>query len=535
MRAAVRLMSALGAIIVVFASQFAWVRATNFGGWDEWLVIDLTYRGIVSLPYQNRPFSLAPTLPGSLLSPHGLWGFYVVHGLYLVGTGVLLYLIVRRLAPGHPDLALLAGIFAPSFSPADDIRLDLPLTASYAGVTFFGLLALFLLLESYRRRSLPVLAAVAILGGLVTRCVEATVGLMAAGPLLLLAAPAIERRSWWRFTLVWGGAVGVAAASAAWPVLFPPPGGSYQTSGLGFDPQPARVAARVARQFAFHLLPLLTPIWEEMATRAAALTAAVFLVSAVVLLQKPDADEPRTVARLALIGIVGAGLGYGVLALSPAIQGPARAEIVSAPGIALFLAAVVSGVGARLGRARRPILALLGAWIVAVGTARVAAMQRQWDETSYWPRQRQTLSSLLSAAPSLLPDTFVVLLDGTGSFPATFTFHHALDYLYGRRVSGVSVGAEPFLYPHFFSKVGVVSVPLDSIRGPWREPVRVFGYDQLVVVREQRGGGVRLLEQWPEGELPALPPGATYRPRERIRVSGERRPEIRILGLESLR
>jgi hypothetical protein len=520
------------AILTVFASQYLWVSATNFGGWDEWLVLDLTYRGIVGLPYQNRPFSLAFALPGSLLSPYALWGFHLVHGLYLAGGGLLLYLIVRRLAPEQERLALLAGILGPSFSPADDIRLDVVLTASYAGVTFASLLALLFLIESYRRRSVPVLIAVAILGGLVTRSVEATAGLMVAAPLLLLALPKAGARPWLRWTLTWAAGVGAAAVYAAWPVLFPPPGGSYQTHGLGFDPHPLRVAGRVWRQVGFHLAPLVGPAWSEMTTVAALLSAAVFLAvwTLTARIAPGDAEDPRAILRLGFVGLVGAVLGYGVLALSPSITGPARAEILSAPGIALFLASAVCWTAGRTGR-RTLVVAVLGAWIVAVGTARVAAMQGRWDEVSYWPAQRQVLSSLVAVAPDFVPDTFVVLLDGTAAFPATFTFHHALDYLYERRASGVSLGAEPFLYPHAFSKNGLVSVPLETIRRPWREPVRLYAYDQLVVVRALPGGEIRLLDEWPEGPLPALPPGAAYHPRERIRASAAR-PELRILAPE---
>jgi hypothetical protein len=531
MKRAFSIAAAAAAILAVFGSQYAWVRARNFGGWDEWLVIDLTYRGIVGLPYQNRPFSLVLTLPASLLSPHGLWGFSLLHGAYLAGSGFLLYLIVRRLAPEQERLALLAGILGPCFSPMDDIRLDVVLTASYAGVTFAGLLALLLLIESYRLRSVPILIAVAILGGLVTRCVEAAAGLMLAGPLLLLALPEVEGPSWRRWAMGWTTAIGMATALVAGPILVPPPGGSYQTQGLGFDPHPVRVALRVLRQFGFHLLPLVTPVWSEVATFGALISGAVFLgvwaITSSIAAHRDD--DPQGTLRLGVIGLAGAALGYGVLALSPAITGPARAEILSAPGIGLFLSAAIFWIASRTGRGSRLLVTLLGAWIVVLGTARVVAMQRQWDVVGYWTAQRETLASLVSAAPDFTPDTFVLLLDGTAAFPATFTFHHALDYLYERRAAGISLGAEAFLYPHFFSKDGLLSLPLESIRGPWHEPARLYRYEQLVVVRATPTRGISVLDEWPDGPLPPLPPGATYRPRERIRASPPR-PELEILA-----
>ncbi len=522
----------MAAILAVFASQFAWVRATNFGGWDEWLVIDLTFNGHVGLPYENRPFSLAFNLPGSLLSPYGLWGFYVLHGLYLGGAGVLSWLIVRRLAPEQERLALLAGIFAATWAPLDSLRLDTVLISNYSGVTLATLLALLLLIEGSLRGRIVIATLGACVGALALRSLESSAGLLVAGPLLLLLLPAPRRNGALPAVLAWAAIVGAALAFAAGPVLFPPPGGSYQTHAMGFDPHPVRVMSRVLGQFASHLAPLVGPRWSEVATVAALASAAVFLGAwAVASRMVQDREDPRAAVRLGLIGLAGAALGYGVMALSPSITGPARAQILSAPGIGLFLAAAVSWIALRTGRGARPLVALLGAWIVAGGTARVVAMQRQWDEVGYWPAQRRVLSSLLVAAPDVAPDTFVVLLDGARSFPATFTFHHALDYLYARRATGVSLGAEPFLYPHAFSKDGLVSVPMESIRGPWREPVRLYRYDQLVVVRALPGGEVRLLDEWPEGPLPALPAGAAYRPRERIRL-GPPRPELQILAQE---
>src|SRR5207247_2062829 len=98
-------------ILAVFWVQYLVVRPTNFGGWDEWLVIDLTYRGIVAIPYQNRPFSYVFHQPGALLLPASLRGYWLINGLYLSLTGAFLCRLVQRLAPARAGLAFLAGVF----------------------------------------------------------------------------------------------------------------------------------------------------------------------------------------------------------------------------------------------------------------------------------------------------------------------------------------------------------------------------------------------------------------------------------------
>ena len=87
-------------------------------------------------------------------------------------------------------------------------------------------------------------------------------------------------------------------------------------------------------------------------------------------------------------------------------------------GIGLFLSAAIFWIANRTGHGSRLLVTLLGAWIIVLGTARVVAMQRQWDVVGYWTAQREALASLVSAAPDFAPDTFVVLLDGTAAFSA---------------------------------------------------------------------------------------------------------------------
>ena len=126
---------ALAGLLAVFFSQFAWVRATNFGGTDEWLYISLASRRALDIPYANRPFVLLWTLPAALVWPHDLRAYYVVHTAYLSLAGCLLFLLMRRLEPSRPLLAFLAAAISLTWAPLDFLRLDTVLLTGYSGYT----------------------------------------------------------------------------------------------------------------------------------------------------------------------------------------------------------------------------------------------------------------------------------------------------------------------------------------------------------------------------------------------------------------
>ncbi|PYQ21817.1 MAG: hypothetical protein DMF79_07230 [Acidobacteria bacterium] len=202
-----------------------------------------------------------------------------------------------------------------------------------------------------------------------------------------------------------------------------------------------------------------------------------------------------------------------------AAWGPVRTQFFSAPGIGLLLAASVLLIATPLPvRARPAATALLGAWVVAVGTGRTLALQRAWDAESAYPAQRESLLHITAAAPDLAPGTLVVLLQRQKVWPYDFSFRHAVDYLYEGRARGHATGAEPLLYETRFEADGVVSEPAPVLRAPWREaPIR-YRYEDVVVFAEDARRRVLLLDEWPE-ELPPLPPGAAYAPRARLRGS----------------
>lgn len=513
--------------------QMLVVRPTNFSGWDEWLVIRLVAEGILDLPYVNRPYALLFHLPAAIGLPQGLTGFWAVHTAYHTLTGVLTFLLARRLKGSDESLCMLAGAFAATWAPTDGLRLDVVLVANYSGATAASLLAALLLVESCRLRN-PRLAVLAgLLAFLVLRALESAAGLLVAAPLLLWLSEGCERARRLRYAAAYCVPLGFGLALAAAPLL-PGSPGSYQVSGLGFDPHPMRVAERLLTQMGFHILPAATSPLRELATAGVGLSLLAFAVAWGVWRKlrtaEPEGHVSRTSSlRLGAVGVAAAVLGWSVLVLSRAIVTADRAQLLSAPGVGLVLAATIGLAASYLPRRTRGLgTGVLAAWVVAVGTGRVVAMQREWDAKTYWAVQNRALVALTDAVPSAAPNTLILLVDEAGTFPANFTFRNAVEYLYPRRVTGLAVTANDFLYPAVFTPHGLSYRPWPVIREPWRSPATEHRYDEIVVAHLRADGRVLVAEGWPDTVLSPLPNGATYAPRARI-VRGAAEPRERAI------
>ena len=118
-------LAVLAGLAGVFWSQVRWARVSNFGGYDEWLILWLTSRGIVSFPYARRPLELVWALPAPLLFPHRWLGFRLLHAAYLFLGALLFYRLCRRLIPRHLPIAFLAAAFSLTWAPSDPVRLQL--------------------------------------------------------------------------------------------------------------------------------------------------------------------------------------------------------------------------------------------------------------------------------------------------------------------------------------------------------------------------------------------------------------------------
>jgi hypothetical protein len=523
----------LFALLVVFVPQYAQVRPTNFGGMDEWLLVDLASRGILSIPYAHRPLVLLWTAPAALLWPHSLWAYYVAHGAWLLFGAWALALIVRRLVPQVPALAFLAATICLVWAPEDFLRLDTVLLTGYSGFTLGALLSLLLFLESYRDESAALFVLASAIGALTARGFEGTLPLMAMAPLLLFWCERRLTRRLWIYTFFWTALMSTLGVVIALDFLGAA-GGAYQGSALRLDPDPWRVTVRIVEQFGFHLLPLLRGPFPRAAWATPLLCALLFLVAHRLLLRRFDAAPDRRERHLLLeaggVGLLMAALGYLPLMLSASILGAARTQFLSAPGIGLFLAALLLLMASFFPRKRALVAALLASIVVAAGASRLIAMQAEWDGwRSKYPAQHRALTALVALAPRVTPGTLFLLLDETGAWPATFPFRHAVRYLYAGTASGHVVGVPDFLYPLHPVVGGFVSAPWAVIRGPWAERVRFYRYREIVVLRDREPDGLRLLEEWPADVLGPLPKDASYAPRDRLLEGGELPPSRRIL------
>jgi hypothetical protein len=390
----------------------------------------------------------------------------------------------------------------------------------YSGFTLGMLLAAVVFVESWLRGSRTLLALSVPLAWAMVRGYEATLPILAVAVLAIRIRRGGPRASRALWVASWIGGLAIAAAAAIAPMIVGSTEPTYQSEVWGgMDLHLGRILGRLARQYAFHLKPVLTPGADLIASRAAAFSGAVFLLGAL-LARRPlgeGVEEGRSrLAVLVAAGLALAGLGYGTVVLSAADVAATRMQFLSGPGIALCLAASIRLLASLAPARWRHALALgLATWIAAVAGGRVLGMQRAWDRISAYPAQRATLAQLTAVAPDLAPGTLVVLIDDSRSWPMSFGFRHAVELLYGGRATGYAWGAWDLLYPTAVRAEGVATLPWPSLQRGWGERPTLHAFSSLVVVRLDLQRRLTLVESWPP-ELPALPGSTSYAPTRRV-------------------
>jgi hypothetical protein len=367
------------------------------------------------------------------------------------------------------------------------------------------------------------------------RGVESVIPLLLVAPLLVLEEAWRDRRRLARWLGPWYGVIALELALALRPLLAGAP--SYQGGALGVDPHPVRVLGRLAQLLGWQTGPLVTSSPGELLTPAVALAVGAFVALAGAAARwgrgaREGGGPSRGAGLRALgLGLVLAASAHAGLALTASVKTASRTQILSGPGFGLALAGAILLVSSLApGRAARAVALGLGAWVVAVGAGRTLALQGEWDDfRGVYPEQHRTLSGLVREAPGLRPGTLVLLLDGGRVWPLSFTFRHAVAYLYPGQALGLVPGGEDMLYPWSFTPAGVAVTPWPMLQAPWGVEPTFHPWEALVVVAPGQSGALEIRSRWPDGVLPALPPGARYAPFERIQRGGRLPASRRIL------
>lgn len=511
------LVAALG-VVAVFWSQFVRVRATNFYGTDEWVFQWVAARRILDSPYSNRPFNFLWTIPGAHLGARGFNGFYAMHSLYLLGTALVTLALGHRLLPDRPRLGFLIAVLAAVWAPSDPSRLATVQMTVNSGFTFGAIVAVWLYIVSWQRRSRVLLALAAAWALLMVRGYEAVAPAIFAAPLLVAGELRRERRAARTWLAVWALAALLAAAAVLPPLLHPDASVAYQATLMQIDASPARMAARLAQEYRIHLLPAVTtpPIVLRVPAVLISMLAFVAAFVAATRLSPPESWSRRGLWLAAMLGLLLAALGYAAFLPSRVVDPGDRTEILAMPAIGLFVGATIALLAsAAPPRARSVAMGALAAWVVAVAAARTLQMQRSWDGASYYGRQVKLLGDLVGFAPHLRPHTLVVLVGDTSAFPATFTFRHAIETVYPREATGVLASGPEALYVSRLSAAGIETEPWPVLWKPWGVAPTSHRFDEMLVARARADGTATLEESWP-ADLPPLPPGQAYDPRARI-------------------
>ena len=493
-------------------------------------MLSLVSRGVIDIPYANRPLGLLWALPVPWISPYSFAGFAILYWFYLWAMGALVYWVAIRIAPQRSTLALLAGVFAEVWAPNDLARLSTVERTLYMGITLGMMLATVCYLESWLRRSTALLICSGVLCVASGRCYEGTLAVLFFAPLLLIAAPGQASRTLRRWVLVFESFVIISMLAVVQPMLVPTGGLTYQAD-FPLDPRPAAVLGRLWLQYRLQFAPLFDVASAELLTGGVAVTVAIFLVGSLLLLWKDPANSSAKGRQgaLCLTGLLLVTAAYGVLLLDARMDGAWRMQFLSAPGAALLLAGMVDAVAKRARQYQQVVALTLGAWVVAVGTGRTQALQQRWEKQSFYPRQMRMLSTLVDAVPDVRAGTLLLLIDKEDIWRANFGFHHAVEYLYGAHTVGLAWGKWAGMFPARFGPEGVASEPWPDVRRAWGEAPTLHRYDQVVALRCSEGM-VQVLDEWPT-ELPPLPAGAVYRPRALILPLREATPERAVLRL----
>lgn len=373
-------LAALAAIIVVVLALWLPFGLRRAAWADAWFYQGALLNGTTLVPLPNsRPLAFATWALSYALSPTSFLGLNLQILWFMLLKGVLVYAIVRLLAPKAIGLALAASLLSIVY-PAEVGYFNDGYVSLHLGFDAY-LLAVFLLLLSWRRRSRWLLAGAVIALAYTVFTYEVVLSLAIATPLLLVWQDGRVSRRVIRVSAVWF--IPLALYFGYLVILNVGQQGlsTRETSLLAVGLSGPNPVAEVIGANLWNLRRQYFGGWADALTlspffRESTLAAiAAGLLMAVHMRVTPEAGSQRLTVRrwfeLLLISVFWSALGYAVYSLASVRYDEWRIGFYTVIGSSLTAALLLYALSAAGGRTRWLLVALIvaaGGWAIYAHT-----------------------------------------------------------------------------------------------------------------------------------------------------------------------
>ena len=385
----------------------------------------------------------------------GMTGSYVpyqvVYALLWWGRAFLVFVLARRFFPRCVPVCYAAGALA--LVQSSDGSLQWVGQMNQFGFIFWMLLGFYFLTRAADAPGLRAAALLTLAAGFFAQMslwsYESPLVLICAFPVALLISRGFSRRK-----------LLIAAAWYCVPALYlfltlrkytQSVGASYQEGVM----RKSWALKTILDDWFFNTLASVkfwawprSPI-ESSDQWLAAAAVAVFLAAGVAVIRfaprESRTPQPRVSATMLAAGLTGVVLSFPVYLLLESARGLWRTQLLSGPGAGLFLAGLAALLSLAAPRRFRAGVAIsLALPVIFCGSA--AALELSKVHLAIWERHRAAVAGILQQAPSVQPDS-VILLDGVDKnadpFGDNLWFYWALRLAYpGVPVSGMYLYAD---------------------------------------------------------------------------------------------
>jgi hypothetical protein len=462
-------------------------------------------------PPGGRPLAFYPLRTfGYFVCPNRVEGFVVLAFFLWLGNALLLKGIVDRMVPSVPALGTTAAVLL-IVHRAEPLRYWVMWSALYYLLPLFWfLLALWLLLLSFDRRSYVLLATACVALSAALLAMEGLYPLAVFGPVLMWFKRD-DLKPYWKWTAAW------CATTAVWAVLFVRylmvrGETSYQARQAGnfFHQRPEVLWGSFTEKVASitqYLLPLIPEASHVLRWTAIAACVGVLLLFSL-------RHTSATFSRQRLGIVLGIGAAWAVLGILPFLHLPGlyRTQFLAAPGQAIFLAGVLVLLLSWL-----PVRVRVAGWTVALilmaASSGVHSHLHQSNillgRASNFQKTTYIFEQIESISPSF-PSGTIVLFEVENSQESPIGYNYHVRRL-GEIVLGVQAGQINYEDP-----IGEISQLTDkgvSFAAGHPEP-ELVPYENVVIFRLERCGALSLVSELPE--TISAQARASYRPLERL-------------------